>query len=240
MKSGGLVSIAVQIPLSDGENAMAAKLTTRSTIMFVFFTLGFTGCVIMGANPEIGTGRRFRDLAQHLDSLEAPLPDRLEGLCSRGLACGVSDTTLEFQDGWKRRLAYTPGASTYERRSFGEDGLPGTPDDLVFVPQLERQWRDRLAGCFHLSSAATHIPSEFQLDTAEAGYRIYRVTPDTEWRYAVWWPMSETTAILIRQDRYHDPTTLRLSFEGDQVSAFQISRPSGRVGVERISCPRAR
>lgn len=216
---------------------MKARPAARSAVIAVALVFGMTGCATLRGDPEIGTGRRFRALAQHLDSLQAPLPERLEDLCARGLSCGVSDTALEFQDGWKRRLAYTPGANSYELRSSGVDAVLGSPDDLVFTPQLERQWRDRLAGCFRLLSAAAHIPRELRLETAEAGYRIYRVTPEAGWSAAAWWPLSETVAILVRQDSYHNPTTLRLRIEGDSVSVVQTSRPPGIIRAERAPCP---
>lgn len=211
--------------------------------MWLWFVAAFatsTGCAVHRQAPGEITATKIRQMHGALlryQGLESQLPDSLDAVCDRDARlCELTSSKRWKVDGWGRPFSYLRRDGHFELRSVGEDGLPGTPDD-VWISSLAEQQHVRLfAACYRMP---LQWWKEFAgdvviLDTIPLGSG-YTLLPDAG-PYIGRWVPEGIDSVRLSWIRGDQSVTLLLGLHADSL----VGRASGvnrRVVGVKIRCP---
>jgi hypothetical protein len=148
-------------------------------------------------------------------------------------------------DGWRDPLLYHANGNLVSIRSAGADGRFGTPDDMGFSTEEERERVAAAAGCYRVDFRDwKEFPGDvMRLDTTYHAGGTYRAAPVIAPYFAPLWqpspyPSGRDSVYVVWQAIHHG-VHFHFRVYPDSMTGFVFGGPyrRPRVVVRRIPCP---
>lgn len=190
--------------------------------------------------PEHSTTSTLRALAAGLNQLHATgsgYPAGLEEVCKPKAGCPDFPSGARLTDAWGRGIRYVR-TNTYRLVSSGRDGRFGTPDDLTFSPEHEPTMRAAFIGCYELPATEWVYGGRIELDTLPVSPTAYGLKPAGDWMSARWFPLTDSTALIVRYDNPHSNTVIEIKRTPNGLVGRHVYADLPRFVAHRVQCLR--